>query len=311
MDINIKQNIPLAPHTTFKIGGLARFFVEVFNEKEVIWAVDYAHNNKLKVFILGGGSNTLISDNGFNGLVIKIRSADLVVNNTEIICAAGVPLIKLVKYSIKNNLTGLEWAAGIPGTAGGAVRGNAGAFGGEMGDLIEKVKVLKINNSTSEIEFYKSNECNFTYRNSIFKQNENLIILELTIKLARGVHNKSEKIMNEIIKRRTNSQPTEANAGSFFKNPTVFKDDIIEKFEHDTGKKMLKNKLPAGWLIDDLGLRSKKIGKAQVSEKHANFIINTGGAKAEDVIILSSLLKQKVRDHFGIQLEEEVSRIGF
>ncbi|KKP58538.1 MAG: UDP-N-acetylenolpyruvoylglucosamine reductase [Candidatus Moranbacteria bacterium GW2011_GWF1_34_10] len=311
MNIKIQKNVLLAPQTTFKIGGEAKFFIEVFNDDNIIEAVQYAKDNNLKIFILGGGSNVLISDGGFDGLVIKIKNNGIKINDCEIECDAGVSLINLVNFSVKNGLAGLEWAAGIPGTVGGAIRGNAGAFGGEMKDSLVEIKFLNIKKDPLEMEFCSNEQCKFDYRSSIIKNNTDLILVSAKFKLKKGIAYESEKVVKETINKRLEKQPTNPSAGSFFKNPRIDKQEIIEKFESDMGMKMRGGQLPAGWFIDDLGFKGKKIGGAQVSEKHANFIINAGDATAEDIIILSSFLKQKVRDTYGIQLEEEVSRIGF
>ncbi|MFA6183680.1 MAG: UDP-N-acetylmuramate dehydrogenase [Parcubacteria group bacterium] len=309
--MEIQKDVPLAPYTTFKIGGNSKFFTEARNREEIKEAVNYAQNNNLKIFVLGGGSNVLVSDKGFDGLVIKIKNNEIKVDDMEISCDAGVSLMNLVNFSVKNDLVGLEWAAGIPGTVGGAIRGNAGAFGGEIKNSVVEIEVLDINKNPLEIVTYDNNECKFSYRSSIVKENENLILISVRLRLKKRADENSQDMIKEIIEKRLASQPSEASAGSFFKNPIVTKDAIIEKFQHDTEMKMRGDKLPAGWFIDDLGFKGKKIGGAQVSEKHANFIINIENAKAEDIIILSSFLKQKVRDSYGVQLEEEVSKLGF
>ncbi|MDX9913108.1 MAG: UDP-N-acetylmuramate dehydrogenase [Candidatus Moranbacteria bacterium] len=311
MNIEILKNVPLAPQTTFKIGGEARFFVEVNNDAQIIEAVNYAQENDLAVFILGGGSNVLISDNGFDGLVIKIKNSQIKVDDCKIECDAGVSLMSLVNFSLENNLVGLEWAAGIPGTVGGAIRGNAGAFGGEIKNSVGEIKILDISKIPLKIEYLKSEECQFGYRTSVVKESKNIILISAKFNLEKKTDQDSRKIVAEIMAKRAQNQPNDPSAGSFFKNPIITDTKTIEMFEHDMEVKMRGEKLPAGWFIDNLGYKGKKIGGAQVSEKHANFIINIGEASAEDVIILSSYLKQKVRDGFGVQLEEEVSQIGF
>lgn len=311
MKIKIEKNVDLSTQNTFKIGGKASFFVLVDTMDALREAIVYSRENKLGVFVLAGGSNVLISDKGFDGLVIKIKNSNIEIADNLIECGAGVPLMKLVNFSVENNLTGLEWAAGIPGSVGGAVRGNAGAFGGEMKDCVWEVDFFDLRDEKLEIKTIGNNELKFNYRSSVIKENDSLIIWSVKIKLENNLNSKSQELVDEIIKKRNAKQPTDPSVGSFFKNPIVTDAEIIEKFEHDQETKMRGNKLPAGWFIEDLGFKGKKIGGVQVSEKHANFLINTGKAKAEDVIILSSFLKQKVRDHFGVQLEEEVSKIGF
>ena len=314
--INVQKNVLLAPYTTFKIGGPAKFFTEVKNEKELIEALTYAEKNDLEYFVLAGGSNVLISDNGFNGLVIKICDMRYAIRDTRVECGAGILLSKIVSKTAEAGLSGLEWAAGIPGTIGGAVRGNAGAFGGCMADAVKKVRVAvqgkpQVTCLPDRQASYKLQECKFGYRSSIFKEKQNIIILSVVLKLKKGNAEKIQQRVEDVIIKRKEKQPRFPSAGSFFKNPIVNDEKIIKKFESDTGLKMKDNKIPAGWLIEAAGLKGKKIGGAQVSEEHSNFIINTGGATAEDVIMLASTIKQKIRSVFNIQLMEEAQLVGF
>ncbi|HRZ34066.1 MAG TPA: UDP-N-acetylmuramate dehydrogenase [Candidatus Moranbacteria bacterium] len=310
--IKIQQNIPLAQFTTFKIGGPAKFFCEVKDEKELAEALNYAKKNNLEVFVLGGGSNILVSDEGFNGLVIKLLNSYFVIHNSYMECGAGLMLSEAVKIATQNSLSGLEWAAGIPGTVGGAIRGNAGIPAGCMGDNIKSVKAYV---TMSEAWQSLSNkECKFSYRDSIFKENKDLIIVLAVLKLKKGEKKEIEKKIKEIIENRlkvVHPNPKEPSSGSFFKNPKVSNKKLIASFEKDTGQKVIDSKIPAGWLIDEVGLRGKKIGGAQVSEKHANFVVNIGNATAQDIVMLSSFIKMKVRDELGVQLQEEIQYIGF
>jgi len=308
---NIQENVSLSDFTTFRLGGPARFFAEVENKKDLEEALQFAKEKKIEWFVLGGGSNLLVSDQGFNGLVIKIKLNNFKIDLQQgiIHIDAGVNLAKLVDISIFEGLTGMEWAAGIPGTVGGAIRGNARAFGKNMGIAIETVEALDINGL--KINSYNKSECEFEYWGSIFKKNPNLIIVSAKIKLKKGHKEKSQQEVRDIINKRISAQPTENSPGSFFLNPVIKDKKLIEQFEKDQGIKSRGGKVPAGWLIDQLGLRGQKIGGAMVSLEHANFIINTGNAKSEDVIILASLIKQKVRNNFGVQLEEEVQFVGF
>ncbi|MDD3497983.1 MAG: UDP-N-acetylmuramate dehydrogenase [Candidatus Moranbacteria bacterium] len=308
--LNIQKNIPLAPYTTFKIGGPAKFFVEAKSESDIADSIDYAKNNNKDFFIFSGGSNLLVSDNGLDGLAIKISNSSIEIKDREVFCGAGTSLSQLAMETAKNNLGGLEWAAGIPGTVGGAIAGNAGAFGGEISDNLIEVKTLSV--EEGKLMTFEKKDCDFGYRNSLFKKNSGkFILISAVFDMEAGKREESEKKIGDIIKKRKEKQPRYPSAGSFFKNPVVNKEEIINKFERDTGLKIKDDKIPAGWLIEEVGLKGKKIGGAKVSEKHSNFIINTGNATAEDVIILSSLIKAKVRDRFGIQLEEEVKLIGF
>ena len=333
--MNIQKNIPLAQYTTFKIGGAAKFFCEVKSEEEILEALKFAQEKNLPIFVLGGGSNVLVSDEGFDGLVIKISNFKFQISNSAIACDSGCLLSKIVSESVKAGLTGLEWAAGIPGTIGGAVRGNAGAYGGMIGNIVENIKVLQISNfqypisnknpnvkipmsnkiqnpKSQNIFVLSSKDCKFEYRDSVFKQNANLIILSAELELKKGDKVESEKKIKEILEKRKEKQPMEfPSPGSFFKNPLVKDKNLIKQFETDTGQKIRDEKIPAPWLIEEAGLKGKKIGGAMVSEKHANFIVNTGDATAEDVITLAAIIKTQVRNKFGIQLQEEVQMVGF
>jgi len=314
--LNIQQNIPLSSHTTFHIGGPAKYFVEVGDIEELQEALRYAQKNRLEFFILGGGSNILVSDKGFDGIVIKNRISNHKTRATkeriEVEIGSGLPLANVVKMTVTGGFTGLEWAAGIPGTLGGATRGNAGAFGGEMKDIIQSVKVLKISAGAYAMEAYPAKDCQFKYRDSIFKRDEKLIIVSTTIQLKAGDKERIQNRTQEIISARKKKQPIGIRcAGSFFKNPIVKNEKLIAEFEKEKGVKAKDEKLPASWLIDLAGFRGKKIGDAKVSNENANFIINTFKAKAEDVVILSSFIKQQIRDKFGVQLKEEVQFIGF
>jgi UDP-N-acetylmuramate dehydrogenase len=331
--MNIQENIPLAQYTTFKIGGAAKFFVEAKDEKEILEALEFAREKNLPVFVLGGGSNVLVADKGFEGLVLKISNFKFQISNSQIICDGGCSLGKMVRESIKAGLVGLEWAAGIPGTVGGAVRGNAGAFGGTMGEVVESVKVLEIPTSQGSTfplsavasnssrlnlfdiprgQIFPAQDCQFAYRDTIFKQNPNLIILSVKLKLKKGDKVESEKKIKEILAARKEKQPMEfPSPGSFFKNPVVKDKELIRQFETDTGQKIRDNKIPAPWLIEEVGMKGKKIGGAMISEKHANFILNTGRATADNVLTLAAMAKTRVRDRFDIQLDEEVQFVGF
>lgn len=310
--INIKENVILAPYTTFKIGGPAKLFIEAENEEMLKESLGYALKNKLNFFVLGGGSNVLINDRGFNGLVIKFQNAELKIAEEKIECGAGAPLSKLVGLTAENYLSGLEWAAGIPGTVGGAIRGNAGAFGGNINNSIEKIRAVFQEGEKIVGKDFTKEECEFEYRNSLFKKNKNLIVVSAIFKFKKDDKEKIGNKIKEITEKRNFMHPQGIpSAGSFFVNPQVNDQEIIEKFEKDSGAKAQNYIVPAGWLIQEAGLTGKKIGGAQVSEKHSNFIVNTGNATAEDVIMLSSIIKQKVRSKFGVQLMEEVKFLGF
>lgn len=310
--LKIKKNILLAPFTTFRIGGPAKYFVEVSSEEELIEALKYAKGNSLEFFVLGGGSNVLISDRGFDGIIIKIQDTSYKIQDNIIEASAGISIAKLIKISTKNSLAGLEWAGGLPGTLGGAIRGNAGTFGLSMKDIVENVRVYNLD--SQKVEELDRAKCEFAYRESIFKKKSNFIILSAVLKFKPGKKGILQRKVQESVIWRKDVFPESLTPGSFFKHtaPTEHNLKIIKEIPRFSELKLHeKNTIPTGFVIEECGLKGKKIGGAMVSEKHANFIVNTGGATAEDVIMLASFIKQQVRDKFGIELKEEVQLIGF
>lgn len=308
--VTVKKSVPLAPLTTFHIGGKAEYFAETTGALELAEAFEYAEAHKLPVRILGGGSNVIFPDAGFPGLIIRMRDGGIQVSETKILCGAGVPLADVVLAAGAAGLSGIERLAGIPGSLGGAVRGNAGAFGTEIGDTVATVKVLL--QDTGMVKEYRQEQCGFGYRTSVFKKNPDLIILSAEIRLTRGDAAELERIANETIALRESKHPQDARcAGSFFINPVVKDERLRQEFEKDTKMPPKGDTLPAGWLIDHVGLRGKKIGGAMISDRHPNYLVNTGGATAEDVMMLASLVKTRVRDELGVKLRAEVQFVGF
>ena len=303
---NLKQNILLKNYTTFKIGGPAKYFYIAKTKDDLIKAIKLAKEYALPFFILGGGSKLLVADEGYKGLIINFQlahcshTAIFNFQNSKIYVEAGMKLSDLIRLCLEKSLTGLEWAAGIPkATIGGAIRGNAGAFGQAMADMVVKVGVFDC--LTLKVKQFNNSECKFDYRNSIFKQNPNLVILSAELKLKKD---DKEKIKQEIKKvfdyRRSHHPMNFPSAGSIFENP---------RLRQGFGGQVKSQS--AGSLIEQCGLKGKQIGKAQISEKHANFIINLGGAEASDVIQLIELAKQKVKQKFKVELKEEVQYLGF
>lgn len=310
MTLELQKKVTLAPFSTFKIGGVAEYFVRVKNQNEIIEAINWAREKKLPFFILGNGSNVLFSDKGFNGLIIKLQNNKFKIKNEEIIAQAGCQLQTLVKESIKKNLAGLEWAIGIPGTLGGAIYQNAGAFGREMKDIVKMVKILEIQASKFRIRELKNKDCKFGYRESIFKKRKNWIILEAILNLKKTKKEELKKKIKEFLKIRKERQPLEyPSAGSVFKNLPLKK--IPKKLKEKFKEKIKNNYLPVGALIESLGLKGKKIGGAKISEKHANFIVNVGKAKAEDVKKLIDLIKKEIKKEFKLEVKEEIELVGF
>lgn len=288
---NLLENKPLAKYTNFKIGGPAKYFLVAKDEDDLVKAIKTAKEEAMPYFILGGGTNILVSDGGFNGLVIKIQNSKLEIKNCLVTVGAGVKLSNLIDEALKNGLTGMEFLAGIPGNVGGAIYGNAGAWGQGIGDLVKEVKIF----NGDEIKIIKKDQADFSYRHSRFKNppaSGREIILEATLESTKGDVDASKQKIKEILDKRHGSQPYQMPcAGCTFKNPSADQ--------------------PAALLIEQCGLKGKTIGKAQISEKHANFIINLGGATAADVRELTELIKKEVKLKFGLDLTEEIILVGF
>ncbi len=305
----------LSGHTNFKIGGPAKFYFEATTSQDLAKAVQVANELSLPYIVLGGGANVLVSDNGFPGLVIIARNQQLKITGTEVKVEAGVNLGFLVQETVAAKLSGLEPLVAIPGTVGGAIYGNAGlpqVAKGCIGDWIKQVKVF----SVDKIIQLTKKECQFSYRSSVFKETKD-IILEASLELIPGTYEASQELIKKYITARKNQPYNLASSGCVFINVSVTDDKQKEELrakikESKTLETFLtQGQIPAGWLIELAGCKGKQIGGVQVSTKHANYIVNTGDARAEEVIMLISYIKQQVRDKFGIELHEEVQYVGF
>ena len=286
--LNIKKNVLLAKHTTFKIGGPARYFCIAENKEDLIKAIKKAKELRQPFFILGKGSNVLALDEGFNGLIIKIQNPKSKIQNSKVYAEAGVKLEDIVKLSAREGLAGLEWAAGIPGTIGGAIYGNAQAFDNKMSEIVKSVEVFDA--TEMRIKHISKKQCSFSDKDSIFKRNKNLIIVSAILKLKKGNRKEIQNKIKENLNQRKKRHPLNySSAGSVFVNQ--------------------EGRPPSAYLIEQAGLKGLRIGKAEVSKKHAGFIINLGGAKAEDVLELIKIIKKEVKNKFGINLEEEIQII--
>jgi len=309
----IAENIPLAPYTIYKIGGPARFFAEIKNLDELEKTLEFASQKQMPFFILGAGSNILISDRGFAGLVVRITGGDLKIDSLRLVVDAGVSMPRLAAETAKAGLTGFEWAIGIPGTVGGSVRGNAGCFGGEMKDAIETVAFF---DDEAAIQQYNNSACKFGYRDSIFKKHPQWVILRATLRLKKG---NSEEIQNRIknitLHRSQKQDIGVKSCGCIFKNvpwdrKDIDKEALLRDFP-DLERFYKQQNIPASYLIDWSYLKGRRVGRVFVSPKHANYFVNEGGATAEEVIMLISLVKDAVKRKFGIILEEEIQYVGF
>ncbi len=312
----IKENISLKDYSTFRIGGIAKYFLIAKNKEELKIAIKKAKELKIPFKLLGAGSNTLIDSNGFDGLVIVFKSApkseDFIIQTENDFCVVQVeapwPLFFLVKEAERNSLTGLEWAVMIPGTLGGAINGNAGAFGQSMGEQVVEVEVLEINNDSIQEKVLQNQDCDFRYRFSVFKNNPNLLILSAKIKLKKGDEKAIKEQIKENLAHRQGKHPKGFSVGSIFKNYAGEISEAILNEYPDLKNMLSKGQVPAGYLIDQCGLKGKTIGGAKVSDEHANFIINNNNASSDDVLMLIDLIKKEVQNKFGIVLEEEIKK---
>ena len=304
-----EENFPLKQISHYKIGGNARYFFKAKNTEEIGKAVLKARKIKAPVFILAGASNILINDEGFDGLILKPDIRFIEKNNDLIKVGAGVPINQLLDELASHNLSGLEWAAGIPGTIGGAIYGNAGAFGKEMKNIVESVIVFDISRKIPKIIKRKNNECDFNYRSSVFKQNPGKeIIIEAVLKLENGNSQHIGEEINRNLNYRFHKHPLEyPSLGSTFNNVPLAEidNDVAVNFER-TIKADPFPVVPAAYLIAEAGLKGVSFGGAMISPKHPNFIVNILDATAEDVKNLIQLAKNEVKNKFNIQLKEEI-----
>jgi len=354
--MNIQENIPLTPFTTFNIGGPAKYFVRVKNEQELIEALNYAQNNGLYIYILGEGSNTLISDRGFEGLVIKLELKGITHETKEdrvlITVRAGEDWDKLVEFSVKQGWWGIENMSGIPGTAGAALIQNINAYGQHAGDVIDEVKVF--DRQTQEEAVLNKEQCNFRYRQSIFNSEAKgrYVVLSVVFSLHKNsepnidyldvikyfevlniaVPSQSQirKAIIEIRGRKFPDLSKDGTAGSFFKNILLKPDEyqamlakIKDKFGDDVARQLdeirLKfsvedeYKIPTGFIADKiLGLKGLRVGGAKLSEKQVITVISEGKtAKADDVMNLFKLVRQKIYDVTGVAVVNEPELVGF
>jgi UDP-N-acetylmuramate dehydrogenase len=287
-NFNIKHNELMSEHTSFKVGGPADIFMEPANLEELKKALGFVRQNNIPYYVIGNGTNLLIGDKGIRGAIIKVGEnfGAIEITGEEVIAECGVLLSTLSKMVARSTLTGLEFASGIPGYLGGAIAMNAGAYGGEMKDVVEWVEALDGN---LELQRYTNSEMEFVYRKSIVEP-RNLIVIRCKMKLKKGNQEEINSIMSDLSLKRKTKQPLHLpSAGSTFKRPPGYY---------------------AGKLIEDAGLRGFSIGGAQVSELHCGFVVNKGNATARDVYDLIKHVQQTVFNQFGVVIETEVKMLG-
>lgn len=285
---DIKTNEPMSKHTSFRVGGPAKVFLTVHSEETLSKVLQALNDKKLPYFVLGNGSNLLVSDAGYEGVMVYLGEefADIEVQENRIKAGAAAFLGKVARKALEEELTGLEFAAGIPGSLGGGVVMNAGAYGGELSQVVTSVRAM---NAVGNIIILEKSELLLGYRTSVFKLHP-FVILEVTMELQKGNREEISGRMNEYTKARIEKQPLEyPSAGSTFKRPEG----------HFAGK-----------LIMDAGLKGFSVGDAQISEKHCGFVINKGNASATDIRKLMEEVANKVKEQFGVELEPEVILLG-
>lgn len=286
--VSVLADEPLSRHTTFKIGGAAKYFCTVCNEESLSSLISLLKSENIKYFLLGNGSNILVDDSGFDGAVISLSGefCNISAAGEHIVCGSGAKLSALCKEALAQSLSGLEFAYGIPGTVGGAIYMNAGAYGGEMKNAVSSVRYL---NGNGEICDLSGEKLDFRYRHSAFSGTDN-IILSAEFKLSKAESTDISEKMDDLMNRRRQKQPLEyPSAGSVFKRPEGYF---------------------AGALIEGAGLKGYRIGGAQVSEKHAGFIINVGDATSADVEALVKHIQDTVFAKNGVMLECEIKKLA-
>lgn len=309
--MEILEKVPLAPLTTFAIGGDARYFVTVNDAKDLGAALDYAETRRLPFFILAGGSNILVADEGFDGLVINVGFAkqNIDMQAGRVSVEAGCALADVVRTTANSGLSGMEALYGIPGTVGGAVRGNAGAFGTEIKDILKEVTALNV--ETREVRTFSNAECTFVYRTSFFKQHTNWIVLAATFTLSQDTDGTAMQRMEKILDLRNERQIQDIrSAGSFFMNPVVH-EKIRATFEKEKRIAARENRVPAGWLIEKAGFAGVCEDGVCTGQRSSNYIINSGTATAAAVTSLAQKISSRVESDFGVALHPEITLIGF
>ena len=301
----IKENIPLARLTTFEIGGTARYMTEVRKDDDIREAIQQAKEKSVRLVVLAGGSNVLVPDDGLDALVVRLVGNLYSVSDGVVDAWAGTNLLVLVRALGAQGWGGWEKLAGIPGTVGGAVRGNAGAFGSEIKDFVTEVRALNIDNG--EVREFANSEGDFSYRHSFFKDHSEWIILRVQVKLVHVEPAESAKLAEETIveRERRHLQNVKA-AGSFFMNPKA-PPDIVAMFEKEKKVRSREGRVPAGWLIEKAGMKGASVGGAIASLQHPNYIVNQGGATSHDVCNLAQVIKLEVENQFGVELHEEAT----
>jgi UDP-N-acetylmuramate dehydrogenase len=308
--VEFRENVPLADFASYRIGGPARVYCEAKNLAEVRAGIDEARRRGLRLFVLGGGTNLLIDDCGFDGLVLRPNLRTLEVDGTQARVGVGLLVAEMLDYLVPKGLAGLQWAGGLPGTVGGAVRGNAGAFGGEIKDVA--VQVESLDAEMMQVRARSNAECGFGYRNSIFKKRPEEIILTATFALRAGDPEAIARVVEEKKEYRRRRHPLEyPNVGSIFKNVDVRQaPEPVRQLCAGVIKVDPFPVIPAAFLLSEANLKGLREGGAMISPKHPNFIVNVDHARSADVRRLIERAKETIWERFGVKLEEEIQYVN-
>lgn len=295
---------PLRHHTTFRIGGPADFYFAARTADQMVAALKTAHELSMPVFLLGGGSNLLVSDEGFRGLVLRNAIEEVEFDGSAAQVGGGVDFLEFIYQCRDRSLTGLEFAAGIPGSIGGALYGNAGCYGQDIGSFT--IECAHVSLDGAKVETQPASWYQFAYRDSRLKR-EPRVLLSCLLHLRRGERAAIQAVIDEKLEIRRQKHPqwrVEPTAGSYFKN--LPPDWQVPGAKHSPGTR----RVPAGQLLDEVGCRGLRVGDALVFPKHANIIVNAGRATAREVLQLAAIMKARVKEKFGVELEEEVMFLG-
>lgn len=304
--MKIQENISASSFTTLRIGGRVKYFAAAFTPEDIVELIKKAKAEDISYIVIGGGSNLLVSDFGYNGMIIQNLIQGIKKFDGEIEVGSGTDLQQLVWWANENGIAGFQNLAGIPGTVGGAVYGNAGAYGQNVSDQLTEVEILK----DDTIEKLSKEGCAFAYRTSVFKTTHDPI---LKVRFSAALGDPAELIKNSqetVAMRAKKYAPGLAVPGSFFKNIEADKlpKDVLSNIPED---KIVFGKVPAGWLLEEVGAKGKRNGAVSISENHANLFVNEGGGTANEFVDLAREYRDKVKEKFNIYLEPEVQLIGF
>lgn len=306
-NLTVLTGAPLSRYTRFSIGGPADLYAESENAETFIAALSLARSSGMETVVIGGGTNLIVSDAGFRGIVLRYRGSRLMASNGRVQADAGALLQDLVDFAIDRGLAGLETLSGIPGSVGAAVYGNAGAYGHSLSERVVRVRFY----DGQTVRVFDNEECQFQYRESIFKRHKNWVIFSTELHLENGDAPTLRETAGSIVKVRNEKFPvTMRCAGSIFKNLLV-KELPADAAARVPATAVREGKVPAAWFLEQIGAKGMVRGDIHVADYHANLIYNAGGGTAADLRALIQELKTRVADHFGIELEEEVQYVGY